>query len=97
MLARAAALVSQATITRQVRANPCRHFIQMSEEEDDHQISLYWLRQLSLKPLFHKSGLFAPSGLELVCIVRDMQFADQVGYQVFTRRRFFFFKNEYRR
>jgi Tfp pilus assembly protein FimT len=69
ILARAAALVSQTSITTQVRVNPCRHFIQMSEDEDDYQTSLYWLRQLSLKPLLHKSDFFASSGLEVVCIV----------------------------
>ena len=69
MLARAAALVSKATITTQVRASPCHHFIQMSEDEDDYQTSLYRLRQSSLKPLFHKSDFFASSGLEVVCIV----------------------------
>jgi hypothetical protein len=51
--------------------------------------SLYWLRHLSLKPnISNMSDSFAWSGLEVVRIVRDKEFTDEVAYQVFKRRRF---------
>jgi hypothetical protein len=51
--------------------------------------SLYWLRHLSLKPMIsNMSDSFAWSGLEVVRIVRDKEFTDEVAYQVFKRRRF---------